>query len=151
MVSVATCQNKMLSKRLKGRHTIECELNKKLFVILIMIDLNIAFETICTNTILPAKLAHYGATDNTIEFFKAYFNARKHYVELPNGTKSKVSNLHNYSCVQGSTLGPKVYNYYTHDLKNTINKEDFMICFADDTNLIMSGTNPNELIKKNLT
>ena len=48
-------------------------------------------------------------------------------------------------------IGPKVYNYYTHDLKNTINKEDFMICFADDTNLIMSGTNPNELIKKNLT
>ena len=130
------------------RHTIECELNKKLFVILIMIDLNIAFETICTSTILPAKLAHYGATDKTIEFFKAYFNERKHYVELPNGTKSKVSNLHNYSCVQGSTLGPKVYNYYTHDLKNTINNENFMICFADDTNLIMSGTNPNELIKK---
>ena len=130
------------------RHTIECELNKKMFVILIMIDLSIAFETICTNTILPAKLSHYGATDKTINFFKAYFNARKHYVELPNGTKSKVSNLHNYSCVQGSTLGPKVYNYYTHDLKNTINKENFMVCFADDTNLIMSGTNPNELIKK---
>lgn len=130
------------------RHTIECELNKKLFVILIMIDLSIAFETICTNKILPAKLSHYGATEKTVEFFKAYFNERKHFVELPNGTKSKVSNLHNYSCVQGSTLGPKVYNYYTHDLKNTINKENFMICFADDTNLIMSGTNPNELIKK---
>ncbi len=113
-----------------------------------MIDLTIAFETLCTSKILPAKLSHYGATNNTRNFFKAYFNGRKHFVELPNGTKSKVTNLHNYSCVQGSTLGPKVYNYYTNDLKNTIDDENFMICFADDTNLIMSGANPNELIKK---
>ena len=130
------------------RHTIECELNKKLFVILIMIDLTIAFETLCTSEILPAKLSHYGATNNARDFFKAYFMGRRHFVELPNGTKSKVTNLHNYSCVQGSTLGPKVYNYYTNDLKNTIDEENFMICFADDTNLIMSGSNPNELIKK---
>ena len=130
------------------RHTIECELNKKLFVILIMIDLTIAFETLCTSEILPAKLTHYGATNKTRDFFKAYFNGRKHFVELPNGTKSKVTNLHNYSCVQGSTIGPKIYNYYTNDIKNTIDEENFMICFADDTNLILSGPNPNELIKK---
>ena len=62
-----------------------------------MIDLTVAFETLCTSEILPAKLTHYGATNKTRDFFKAYFNGRKHFVELPNGTKSKVTNLHNYS------------------------------------------------------
>ena len=53
--------------------------------------------------------------------------------------------MHNYSCVQGSCLGPIIFNTYTNDLKNATNSE--IICFADDTNLILSNSDPNQLIR----
>ena len=134
------------------RHFIETELQKNKFVIVLMIDLTIAFETICTGTILPKKIQHYGGTAKTVNFFKEYFQNRKHYVELPDGTKSKTVTLHNYSCVQGSRLGPKIFNYYTHDIQNVIKKRKMchvcsrMICFCDDTNIIISGKNLDEVV-----
>ena len=41
------------------RHHIEQELAKNKYVLLLMVDLSIAFETVNTGEILPAKLKHY--------------------------------------------------------------------------------------------
>ena len=53
--------------------------------------------------------------------------------------------MHNYSCVQGSCLGPIIFNIYTQDLRDSTIGD--VICFADDTNVVMSDRDPNQLIR----
>ena len=130
------------------RHYIEQELNKGHFVLLIMIDLSIAFETINTGEILPAKLKHYGTDKKSVNFFNEYFQNRTHYVEWDN-TESDTAELHNLSCVQGSALGPHIFNVYTNDLKDVC--EGIIVSFADDTNIILSSKDKDKLMQKGNT
>ena len=127
------------------RNIIEKELQKGNYVCLALIDLSLAFDTLECETILPAKLKHYGADDLTTSFFKSFFTYRKQYTEW-NGVSSSPIDLFNHSCVQGSCLGPTVYNHYTQELNQVTNCEAIM--FADDTNYILSDKDPNTLIKR---
>ena len=47
------------------------ELEKGNYVGLALIDLSLAFDTVNCEKILPGKLKHYGATENTANFSKA--------------------------------------------------------------------------------
>ena len=128
------------------RHIVEQKLTKKMYVALILLDLTLAFDTIETNEILPAKLKHYGADPLATNLLKEFFTKRSHFVEW-NNTKSKTMTLHDHSVVQGSCLGAPIFNLYTQDLQKISNDSD-TIMFADDTNLIISSDNPHDLIKK---
>ena len=110
-----------------------------------MIDLSLAFDCIETSKILPEKLKHYGADQTTTRFFKEFFTGRKHQTEW-NGAISETQNLSNHSCVQGSCLGAPIYNLYTKDLQKVC--KSTIINFADDTNIIVTSKNPNNLIEK---
>ena len=128
------------------RHLIEMEIQLKKYVMLLMIDLSLAFDTLDTDEILPKKLEFYGADKKAIGFFDGFFCNRKHFTTWKE-TNSDPIDLLNISCVQGSVVGPQIYNFYTMDLNN-VNDECSTIRFADDTNFIISSTCPNELIKK---
>ena len=127
------------------RHLIENQLQKKKYVLLILIDLSIAFDTLKTDDILPEKLVHYGSHPTTIKFFKAFFCNRKHQTEWF-GETSETLDLSNYSCVQGSCLGPHIFNSYIRELPQVSNS--VIIGFADDTNVIEQDNNPTSLIEK---
>ena len=135
-----TCHSVILT-----RHITETELDNKKFVLIIMIDLSQAFDTINTDKILMDKLKFYGANQKARELFKSFFTQRKHYTEWKN-SKSESVDLFNYSVVQGSTLGPPMYNFYTSDLKNAVNS--YLVMFADDKNVIVSDKDPNNAIRK---
>ena len=135
-----SCQHALLLTR----HKIEMELDKGNFVCLALIDLSLAFDTVETETILPTKLKHYGATETTASFFKSFFTNRKLYTSW-NGTDSETVDLHNYSCVQGSCLGPVIFNTYTHDLKEATTSD--LVCFADDSNFFMVNKDLTQLIR----
>ena len=47
--------------------------------------------------------------------------------------------------VQGSTLGPSMYNFYTSDLKHVV--KSYVIMFADEKNVVISDIDPNNLIQ----
>ena len=126
------------------RHNIEKELNKGNFVCLILLDLTLAFDTINTGYILPSKLKHYGADEKTVNFFKTYFTGRSSIVKW-NGYESQKITLTDHSCVQGSCLGPPIYNNYTQCIDNAIDTGT-MIRFADDTNIIIGSKNLDNLI-----
>ena len=126
------------------RHISETELNKNKFVLIIMIDLSLAFDTINTDNILTEKLKFYGANDKATDLFRSFFTQRKHYTEWKN-VKSDTVDLYNYSVVQGSTLGPSMYNFYTSDLKHVVKSN--LIMFADDKNVVISHKDPNKLIQ----
>ena len=127
------------------RHKIEQELKKGKYVCLALIDYSLAFDTLECGEILPEKLTHYGADENTKNWFRSFFTGRKHLTEW-NGVQSKPLELHNHSCVQGSCLGAPIFNLYTRDLNNVINCENVM--YADDTNYIKSDRDPNVAIKE---
>ena len=133
-----------LHATLLTRHKIEMELEKGNYVGLALIDLSLAFDTVNCEKILPGKLKHYGATENTANFFKSFFTNRKLYTTWK-GTNSNIVDMHNYSCVQGSCLGPIIFNIYTQDLRDATIGD--VICFADDTNVVMSDRDPNQLIR----
>ena len=128
------------------RHIIEQKLTKKMYVALILLDLTLAFDTIETNLTLPAKLKHYGADPLATNLLKEFFTKRSQYVEW-NNTKSRTMALYDHSVVQGSCLGAPIFNLYTQELQK-INKNADIIMFADDTNLIISSDNINDLITK---
>ena len=123
---------------------IEQGLEKGNYVALVLIDLSLAFDTVECSKILPEKLKHYGATRNTVSFFKSFFTDRKLYT-VWDGIVSKKVDLYNYSCVQGLCLGPLMFNTYSNDLRHCT--ECKLVGFADDTNFIRSDKNPNNLIR----
>jgi hypothetical protein len=84
------------------RHCIEQKLSKKMYVALILLDLTLAFDTIETNEILPAKLKHYGADPLATNLLKEFFTKRSQFVEW-NDTKSKTMTLHDHSVVQAQS------------------------------------------------
>ena len=55
---------------------------------------------------------------------------------------SNTAELHNLSCVQGSSLGPNIYNIYTNEIKDVC--ESPLVGFADDTNVIVSANSIEE-------
>ena len=123
-----------------------------MYVLLITIDLSLAFDCIETSNILPEKLKYYGANKQTTDFFRNFFTGRRHQTEWQ-GALSDILNLNNISCVQGSCLGPPVFNLYTRDLQKVC--KDTIISFADDTNLIIASKkienltkNANKVLKK---
>ena len=81
------------------RELVEKHLNNKEYVLVVLIDLSIAFDCIETEEILPEKLRYYGATDKTVDFFKEFFTGRKHHTNWF-GEKSETLNLSNHSCVR---------------------------------------------------
>ena len=130
---------------LQTRHIIEQELEKGNYVCLALLDLSLAFDTLECENILPAKLKHYGSTPVTVNFFRNFFTNRTQITEW-NGVQSDPIDLYNHSCVQGSCLGPQIYNHYTQDLNKVTKCHSIM--FADDTNYILSDKDPNLLIEK---
>ena len=75
-------------------HISETELNKNKFVLIIMIDLSLAFDTINTDNILTEKLKFYGANDKATDLFRSFFTQRKHYTEWKN-VKCNTVDLYN--------------------------------------------------------
>lgn len=126
------------------RHLIEKQLRKGNYVLLVIVDLSLAFDLVQCDTILPAKLRHYGATDKTVEYFNNFFTNRKHFVTW-NNVSSKPTDLFNHSCVQGSSTGPIIYNLYTMDLNNISSCETIM--FADDNSYIKGDKIVEKLFK----
>ena len=103
---------------------------------MVSIDLSKAFDTIDSTKTLIKKLAYYGCSQKTQNWFKSFFSNRKQFVQIEN-TKSKEIVNNNISVVQGSTCGPKMFSIYINDLPEITSLKTFL--FADDTTLSISG------------
>ena len=127
------------------RHELELQHNNGNYTVLIMCDKSKAFDTINSDKILPSKLAHYGATPKTVKWFKSFFTDRIQYVTWEH-IDSEPTKLHNISVVQGSNLGPPMFNLYIQDLPSITKMK--VLQYADDTILMLSRKNINTLIKE---
>ena len=113
------------------------------YVLGVFLDFSKAFDTV-NHEILFTKLKHYGIRDNALCWFKSYLSNRIQYVSYEGCESTK----RNITCgvPQGSILGPLLFLIYINDL-SLVSEKLFSILFADDSNMFLTGKNPEALIE----
>ena len=108
-------------------------------VVLILLDLSAAFDTIDHAALLSRLKAYFGIQDRptALAWFKSYLEGRQQSVSI-NGTMSETKIL-KCGVPQGSVLGPILFIMYTAPLENLIKSHNLdCMMYADDTQLFLS-------------
>ena len=119
---------------------------KKNHIVLLSIDLSKAFDTVDTDKILQTKIKYYTKDDKVTDWIDNFYKDRQQYTMWDN-SKSELIKNYNISIVQGSSMGPKLFNIFLNDLPNA-SKIFETVLFADDSNFVLS--NPNKKVLEKL-
>ena len=124
------------------KNYIETKLQKKEHIILISLDLMKAFDCVKTNGQLQQKIDYYTKSSILTNWIDSYYRERSQFT-VWEGENSTTLKNHDISIVQGSSMGPKMFNIYVNDLPNITNC--YTVLFADDSNFLISHKDPEIL------
>lgn len=121
-------------------------MDKKTNVVLLLLDLSAAFDTINHDLLLNKLVRLYGISDVALNWLKSYLTNRTFKVVV-NGASSSYCDL-SIGVPQGSILGPLLFILYTRDLEHVVTKYGFSVhLYADDTQVYfvfdVNSTNPD--------
>ena len=119
--------------------------NDKNFSGCIFIDFSKAFDTI-DHEILTAKFELYGLDKTSQKFMFEYMSYRKHCTTVEGHTSSNTPVT--YGTAQGSILGPLIFILYVNDMFSSINQENSMFMYADDTLILTKSDDITEVTAK---
>jgi hypothetical protein len=103
-------------------------------VILLLLDLSAAFDTIDHNILLQRLSSYFGVTGLALDWINSYLTDRSFTVSVESSTSSPCPLL--YGVPQGSVLGPILYTAYTTPLCHVISEHSMNYHFyADDTQI----------------
>ena len=130
----------------KVQNDILWEMDQSNGVLLVLLDLSAAFDTIDHQTLL-LRLQSFGIQDTVLRWHRSYLQDRTQKICI-NGVESDPITL-KYGVPQGSVIGPKNFTMYTKPVYNIAlqNKVSIHI-YADDTQLYTSFNvnDPNDLM-----
>lgn len=114
----------------------------------IFCDLSKAFDCI-NHDILLAKLHYYGIRGMTLNWFKSYITSRRQRVKIKSQNHKQDSwckwEIIKYGVPQGSILGPLLFIIYVNDLPYSINQFARPVLYADDTSILVTAKNLEDL------
>ena len=111
-----------------------CTINEQKCVLLVLLDLSAAFDTINHKVLLTRLEKLFGVTGEALEWLKSYFQNRRQRVVL--GTHSSVPLPLLTGVPQGSVVGPGTFPAYTKPLGKLVRSHDVDLhLYADDTQL----------------
>jgi len=113
-------------------------LAQHLQVDVIYLDFMKAFDSVDHNVLLE-KLSKYGFDNDTVQFFSSYLSNRKQYVSIKGHNSTHYSA--NSGVIQGSNLGPLLFNLFINDLTSVIQHSQCLL-YADDVKLYKVIYNP---------
>ena len=108
-------------------------------------DLSKAFDSI-SHTLLLHKLANLGLSEKSLNYIKSYLTNRKQRTKFKNCLSDE--EIIKSGIPQGSILGPILFVCFTNDLPEEFNEKCKVVCYADDTQLIVETPNPKQLKNK---
>jgi hypothetical protein len=114
--------------------------NNRDHALAIFCDLRKAFDTV-DHSILLKKLRKIGVHGTELDWFKHYLTDRQQFVTINGASSNLLSIL--LGVPQGSILGPLLFLIYINDLPMCSKLISFL--FADDTTLLASNANINQL------
>ena len=127
------------------KNYIETQIKKGMYVALVALDIEKAFDCVKTDGALQEKILHYTKSKKITNWIDSFYKDRVQITSWGNINSSKVKN-HEISIVQGSNLGPKCFNIYINDLDQATNL--LTVLFADDSNFLGSNKKAIELEKE---
>jgi len=122
---------------LRVQNDILCAIDRKCGVLLVLLDLSAAFDTVDHLTLLALLKSSVGIEDKALLWFRSYLTNRTQSVQIENSTSLPATVQ--FGVPQGSVLGPLLFCVYTLLLGNIIRKYclSFHI-YADDTQIYCS-------------
>ena len=112
-------------------------LDSKSKVILLLLDLSAAFDTVKHSTLLDKLRINYGIKLTALEWFRSYLTGRLTSVNI--GEENSPSIEIDIGVPQGSILGPILFIMYTRELQDIAGIYGLQVhMYADDTQLYVS-------------
>ena len=103
--------------------------------IVLLLDLSAAFDTVDQEKLLEILMNEIGIEGTALRWFRSFLTERSQRVKI-NDSYSDVVMLH-FGVVQGSVLGPPLFNIYIRSLYTYMKESKFNIFgFADDQQLL---------------
>ena len=130
---------------LRVHNDILCSLDQNKSVILLLLDLSAAFDTVDHAILISRLLNRFGVKGTALVWFKSNLTSRQQFVNVEDGMSSRRPLLRGVP--QGSVLGPLLYLVYTAPIADFIKRHDLLYhLYADDTQLYISF-NTNFLLR----
>ena len=118
-------------------------------VILLMLDLSAAFDTIDHDILLSRLCNVYGINGNALDWFRSYLTGRIQRIVIEDSVS--VDQELDFGVPRGSVLGPRIYCMYTKPVSDIIQRHGLSHhSYADDTHLYMTINHSNNDLRDGL-
>ena len=106
-------------------------------VVVMLLDLSAAFDTIDHDVLLKKLLHDFGVTGSALRWFESYLKGRSFCVKTGSALSSFLELI--FGVPQGSLLGPILFILYIKDIQRIAERHGLQIkLYADDTQLYIS-------------
>ncbi len=126
---------------LRVQNDVYCAMDREEVVLLLLLDLSAAFDTLDADILLSRLENRFRITGNVLCWIRSYLTDRKQSVCIKNETSSATSDPKQlkWGVPQGSVLGPVLFTAYTAPLGDLAQEHGVnMHCYADDSQPYLS-------------